>query len=84
MDALPANQSKPMTTSNRLNTIRQQSLKEKAAALLDRKPSQIISVEESYAGAGVKFKSGNSLIIPHEVWVLGWTEAEYIASRQAA
>ena len=66
---------------SRLEKIRQQSLKEKAAVLLKTTASRIKSVEENYAGAGVSMKNGNSLIIPHEIWVLGWTDEEYTASR---
>lgn len=54
---------------NRLQKIQTESLKEKAAALLNRKPSQILKVTEHYNGATVKCSNGNQLNIPFEVWV---------------
>lgn len=58
-------------------------IKEKAAKLLGVDIRRIKKVIEHENGAGVAFSNGNSNIIPYEVWVLGWTEEEYVKARFA-
>jgi hypothetical protein len=55
----------------RLQKIQQQSLKEKAAAMLGVKVSWVKSVTETYQGASVELKHGACLmrIIPTEYWI---------------
>ena len=68
-----------MTT---LEKIRKESLIYKAAKTWGCKESKIKNVTEHREGATIKFTNGNSQIIPYEVWVLGWTEAEYTTFKQ--
>ena len=68
-----------MTT--KLAKIRKEMTNQKAAKLLGKRPNQIVKVDETYTGAYVTCTNGNRVNIPHEVWVLGMTEAEYISAR---
>lgn len=70
------------TATTKLQKIRNQNLKQKAAIVLKKPYRHILGVEECYEGASVRLANGNTLNIPHEVWVLGWTEEEYIQSRR--
>ncbi len=55
----------------RLEAIRQSALKNKAAALLNKKISQVKKVDEHHNGATVYMKSGSSawVNIPLEIWI---------------
>ena len=64
---------------NRLQEIRVEAVKEKASAILGWKKSKIKEVIEDYQGAMVIHRNGQQRI-PYEVWVLGMSESDYIAS----
>ena len=53
----------------RLEQIQQSSLTQKAATMLNKKPSQIVSVTEHENGARVECRNGNYLIIPLRTWI---------------
>ena len=57
----------------------QRALKQKASRLWGMPVKKIKKVIEHDRGAHFEDTSGNeNYHIPHEVWVLGWTEEEYI------
>ena len=60
------------------------STKQRAAKLLGYEVKCIRKAVEwtDLGTCSVALKNGNTIIIPHEVWQLGWTEEEYISWRR--
>jgi hypothetical protein len=68
---------KMTATQKRRYEMQQENLIYKAAQVLGRPESDIVSVEEHQNGCTVKLANKNQNI-PHEIWVLGWTTKEYM------